>query len=461
MPSKNKKAKKMPNSNMAQTPVPENLLKIVTDMCADLTLTFPEYASFWSKWHWDTLQSMEIEEKNRTIQDLFEYLLTVFPERFFDILYKNEDIFKVDSLLPTCFLPGVEFKTLYNCEGVSENTRNIMWNYLQLILFTILGSVQDKNRFGQSGNIFDGIDETELFSKLTDTMKNMTDFFQNMHSNEEDKHETEEKQPDSQEIPLPPQMPNIKELHEHLKGLFDGKIGALAKELAEEITGDLSSILGDDAQNVKSTQDVIKQLMKNPAKISELIKTIGNKIKTKISSGEVSQEELMKEATELLGKMKDMGGGMDQFKEMFKNMGVPMPNIPKNARVDMNAVNRMTQNQSMRERLKKRMLAKKAAETASAVSYTNASTTFPASSPNATVLRTSTLGSPPGMGHTERVASSLLTSKVALPPEKFGTMTTDDILKISQQFGLDLESNEGLKVGTNANVNKNKKKKKG
>jgi len=200
-----------------------------------------------------------------------------------------------------------------------------------------------------------------------------------------------------------------------LKGLFDGKIGALAKELAEEITGDLSSILGDDAQNVKSTQDVIKQLMKNPAKISELIKTIGNKIKTKISSGEVSQEELMKEATELLGKMKDMGGGMDQFKEMFKNMGVPMPNMPKNARVDMNAVNRMTQNQSMRERLKKRMLAKKAAETASVAS--TASYTPPCQS----------------------------------------VMTAEDILKISQQFGLDLESNEGLNVV----ANKNKKKKKG
>lgn len=410
MPSKNKKSKKMPASNTSQSQVqvPENLLKIITDMCADLTLTFPEYASYWSKWHWDTLHSMEIEEKNRTIQELFEYLLTVFPERFFDILYKNEDIFKVDSPVPTCFLPGVEFKTLYNCEGVSENTRNIMWNYLQLTLFTILGSVQDKNRFGQSGNIFDGIDETELFSKLTDTMKNMTEFFQNMHSNEEDKMDNEEKPSDSQEIPLPPQMPDIKGLHEHLKGLFDGKIGALAKELAEEITGDLSSILGEDAQNVKSTQDVIKQLMKNPAKISELIKTIGNKIKTKISSGEVSQEELMKEATDLLGKMKDMGGGMDQFKEMFKNMGVPMP---KNARVDMNAVNRMTQNQSMRERLKKRMLAKKTAETAA----------MP-------MLHTPT-----------------------------GTMTSDDILKISQQFGLDLESNEGLSVVSN----KNKKKKKG
>ena len=79
-----------------------------------------------------------------------------------------------------------------------------------------------------------------------------------------------------------------------------------------------------------------------------------------MSSGEISQEELMKEATELMNKMKDMGGGMDAFKDMFKNMGM---NIPKNARMDTNALNRMTQHQSTRERLKARMMKKQAAQT--------------------------------------------------------------------------------------------------
>jgi len=49
---------------------------------------------------------------------------------------------------------------------------------------------------------------------------------------------------------------------------------------------------------------------------------------------------------------------------MFKNMGMPMP---KNARMDMNALNRMTQQQSMRERLKARMMQKKMAEAEAAL----------------------------------------------------------------------------------------------
>ena len=429
MPSKNqKKAKRAATATPAgPVPVPpENFVKIVTDMCADLSLTFPEYASTWARWQKDTLAGLAPEAHTQEIQALFEYCLTVFPERFFDILYKNTDIFAPENPIPTQFLPGVEFKALYNCEGVSDATRNVMWNYLQLLLFTILGSVQDKTKFGPTGNLFDGIDEQDLFAKLSETMQNMTDFFQQAATTDPD---TEASIPPTGEastgaagpkmdIPLPPQMPDIKSLHEHLKGLFDGKIGALAKELAEEITGDLSSLLGEDAAQVKSTQDVLKLLMKNPAKISGLIKTIGDKLKTKINSGDVSHEELMKEATELLGKMKDMGGGagggMDQFKEMFKNMGVP---IPKGARVDMNAVNQMASQLSMRERLKKRMMEKKAGQMAQAAAL----------------------------------------AAQAAERERQASLAPQSLQELSAQYGLDLESNEGIATGAASKKKKGKK----
>ena len=418
--------------------VPDNFQKIITDMCADLTRTFPEYASAWAKWQPDSMQSMSSDEQKQEMQYVFEYCLTVFPERFFDILYKNEDLFKPENTVNTQFLPGVEFKALFHCEGISENTCSVMWNYLQLVLFTILGSVQDKKRFGETGNIFDGIDENDLFSKLSDTMNNMSSFFQNMGEgggDEEDGADADENKDstktegktggdsDRQEIPLPPQtgptgsgMPNIKEIHEHLKGLFDGKIGALAKELAEDITGDFSSILGEDAKDIKTTKDVIQQLMRNPAKISQLIKTIGDKLKTKLSSGEVSQDELMKEATELLGKMKDMGGGMDQFKDLFKNMGVPMP---KNAKIDVNALSRMTKQQSTRERLKSRMEQKKAAQT------------------NA-IMQMAT-----------QFAQQQAQAQTSLP----------DLEALSRELGLDLNSKEGISSGTNTGDKKKKKKK--
>jgi len=380
MPSKNqKKAKKAAATTTESQPStitpPENFQKVIADMCTDLSVTFPEYAHLWSMWTHTSFLSMEPEARTLEIQKLFQYCVTTFPERFFDILYKNSEMFQDGSTIPTCFLPSVDFKLLFTCDGVSANTCNVLWNYLQLILFTIIGSVQDKSIFGESKNLFDGINEKDLFEKLSETMKNMSSFFQNDDADDEgdekkdesqekaenmsDDDEDEEDEKKKKSKPTGASMPNLDDLHKHLKGLFDGKIGALAKELAEEISGDLSGLLGEDMKDIRSTQDMFQKIMKNPGKISELIKTIGDKLKKKMSSGDISQEELMKEATELMSKMKDMGGGMDAFKDIFKNMGMHMP---KNAKVDTNALNRMTQQQSTRERLKARMMKKQAAQ---------------------------------------------------------------------------------------------------
>ena len=120
-----------------------------------------------------------------TINELFQYCLTIYPERFFDILYQNNDIFRnIDSIsieedidiVNTQFFPNVEFKTLFNCDGVSDNTKNTMWKYLQLVLFIVVGSSKDKNVFGDTANIFEGIDENELSDKLKETMDDMGSF---------------------------------------------------------------------------------------------------------------------------------------------------------------------------------------------------------------------------------------------------------------------------------------------
>jgi len=97
-------------------------------------------------------------------------------------------------------------------------------------------------------------------------------------------------------------MPDISKIQEHLKTLFEGKIGSLAKEMAEEISEEFKDILDGDTAGIKSSEDVIKKLMKNPKKIMDLMKTVGSKLDNKMKSGEISREELMKEASEMLGK---------------------------------------------------------------------------------------------------------------------------------------------------------------
>jgi hypothetical protein len=357
-----------------ETPkIPDNFNNVIIDFTKDLSITYPEYSFLWSKWMVDKLEDEELK-------NLFEYCLSVYPERFFDILYQNNNIFDSESETNTTFLPNVDFKLLFNCEGVSENTKKTIWKYLQLILFTVVGGVKDKTTFGETMNMFDGIDENELNEKLKETMSGISDFFSNITGNMEENNNDQSNNEERFEMPDMEKMfenmsnneefknafnnnkrggmPDMDNMQEHLKSLFDGKIGSLAKDMAEEISEEFQDILGSEDDDVKDTSDVIKKMMKNPKKIMDLMKKISGKLDTKMQNGEISRDEIMKEASDLFGKMKDMGG-TDQFTELFKNMAKNMGGMGKNMRMDTNALNRMTKQQATKDRLLKKLEAKR------------------------------------------------------------------------------------------------------
>ena len=335
------------NNNIMAT-IPENFKSTVLDLTNDLSTTFPEYTHLWS--NWSSLQDNDV-------QSLFDYCLTVFPERFFDILYQNNDIFQPESGVNTFFLPNIDFKLFFNCEGVSENTKKTLWKYLQLLLFTVVGSIKDKSGFGDTANIFDGIDEAELQNKLKETMSGINDFFNNMGINTNEANSDNNGEQTEFTFDKTNGIPNMDELHSHLQGLFDGKIGTLAKELAEEISGEFTNILGEEAGDASTTGDVLKKMMKNPKKMMDLVKKVGDKIKSKMDSGEISKDEIMKEAGDILQRMKEMGGG-DQMNEILKKFAGGMG---KNMKIDTNALNRMTKQEAMKQRLRNKLDSKKAA----------------------------------------------------------------------------------------------------
>ena len=362
---------------MENIELPENFQSALRDFCIDLSITFPEFSHLWAKW---IAPDVSLEE----LKHVYEYCITVFPERFFDILYQNNDIFNPDNEINTHFLPGVEFKFLFNCEGVTENTKRTIWKYLQLILFSVIGNVKNKATFGETMNMFQDIDEKELNTKLNETMSSLTDFFKNLSDNvgsqegSQESTASEKQDGDSSDgeddgnaesDTKPPfnkgdfskmfeNMPNMGNIQDHLKSLFDGKIGSLAKEMAAELTDDLGSMLGEDMKNVKSTDEVLKKLMANPKKIMDMMKLVGGKLDKKMNDGEFSKDDILKEASELMSKMKDMGG-TSQFNDIFKNLTKGM-GLGKNAKMDTNALNRMTKQQATRERLLKKMEAKRA-----------------------------------------------------------------------------------------------------
>jgi len=349
------------------TKVPSNFRVLVSDFTRDLSVAFPEYSYMWDKWGNEDTTDEDLEK-------LFDFCSKVYPARFFDILYQNEEIFVEGSDQDVYFFPNMSFRLIFNSEGLSENSKKIIWKYLQLMLFTIVGSMDDKNEFGDTANLFAGINENELQTKLNETMKNLAGFFEKIptpdsstnegekqESNEGEKQESNagEKQEGGdpfanifKQMPNIKGMPDISNLQDTLKTLFDGKIGALAKEMAEEIADDFKDVLGNNMDNTANPQDVIKQLMKNPAKISKLIKTVSSKLDNKMKDGSISKDEIMKEAGDMMSQMKQMGG-MDNMKEMFETMSKSM-GLGKGAKFDKNKMNQMLQREENKNKMKER-----------------------------------------------------------------------------------------------------------
>jgi hypothetical protein len=357
--------------------IPEEFQKIIKDFIADILTTFPEYDPLILKWWTRDFSALSEEEQSVKMDFIFKHSLKVFPERFFDILYQNGEMFEDSSSANTEFLPGISFKYLWKCE-ISDKTRETIWKYLQLILLALVGSMKNKDAFGDTAKLFDSINEDEFKGKLEETLGNMQKMFENV-----------DKTGGSEETPTNgvnvENLPNAEQIHDHITGMLGGKLGQLAKEIAEETAGNLNI----DMENVTDAKDVFQNLFKNPGKLMGLVKNVGSKLDERIKSGEIKESELYSEATEIMNRMKDMPG-MDNIQSMLRQMGMAggaMPNLGRNTKVDVNAMqnhlSRLEKNAKMKENMKKKaetkhtqkmaeQLAEKAAVEARAAAQKNA-----------------------------------------------------------------------------------------
>ena len=288
--------------------------KVLVDFTNDILTTFPEQKETLDDNLNAIITNFNNEEYDNTehIATVRKHCATIYPEKFFDILYQNEEIFNTDVALE--FLPGIDFNTLWKDDTVSENTRKTIWKYLQLILFTVVSDISDSSSFGDTAKLFEAIDENEFKAKLEDTINKMQETFDMNSENT-----------DASGIHMD-NMPDPEKIHEHVAGMMDGKLGKLAHEIAEETAKDLNMNMEDSS----SVQDVFQNLFKNPSKLMGLVKKVGGKLDEKIKSGEINESELLAEAGDMVKKMKDMPG-MDNIQSMLGNFG-------KNAKVNMGAM---------------------------------------------------------------------------------------------------------------------------
>lgn len=345
---------------------PEEFYKIINDFISDILITFPEYSQYISRWWNRPTENLEESKKKETLF-VFRYCVKAFPERFFDILYKNVDIFSESSEINTEFLPGIVFKKLWNLD-ISDSTKDTIWKYLQLILFSVIGSVHNSSDLGDAAKLFEAINEEELKNKLAETLEGMQNLFDASGSR------LDGIDASFSGINME-NVPNAEQLHDHINSMMGGKLGKLALELAEETANELNL----DMDNTGDAKDVFQKLFKNPGKMMSMVKNIGGKIDEKIKSGEIKESELMEEGMELLNKMKNMPG-MGDMQKMFTQMGIP--GLGKGSKINMGAMeshlNQNMKNAKIKERLRAKVQANAREKEKAATAFCNMAETKPA-----------------------------------------------------------------------------------
>jgi hypothetical protein len=330
---------------MTENNIPEEFVKVLKDFVGDLLITFPEYKPFIDKW-WKTIDYFnyidDINERNKEYENtqkqssliLFEFCKKKLPPRFFDILYQNVEIFKEDSNVDTEFFPNIHFKNLWHFD-ISDKTRDTIWKYLQLMLFSIIGTLENKDAFGDTAKLFEAINEDDFKTKLQETLNQIQNLFDiNSQDNMRENFNSND-------------LPNPEDINNHISGMLDGKLGKLATEIAEEVAGNLN-IVFNDATDMK---DILNKLMKNPTKLMELVKNVGNKLDAKIKSGELKESEMLQEATDLMNKMKNMPG-MGNIQSMLNKMGMGGVKGKVNTSAVESQLNRKFKHAQMKERIR-------------------------------------------------------------------------------------------------------------
>jgi hypothetical protein len=368
----------MEETHKPKIQIPNEFKKVIIDMTKDILVSFPEQEVNLHKELKNLVFEIDKDTLDNSLKYVFVYCKTFYPVRFFDILYQNQSIFDSENECDVQFLPGINFKTLWN-ENISDKTRETIWKYLQLVLFTVVSGVSDEKSFGDTAKLFEAINEEEFKSKLEETISQMQTLFNdNMDNNDSADNDVETNSGDENEdeedgtgtgtgtgankktngINLE-DLPNPSDIHEHVSNMMNGKLGKLAREIAEETAADLNI----NMENAESINDVFKRLIKNPTKLLSLVKNVGSKLDEKLKSGDMKESELLEEASELMKKMKNMPG-MGDLQSMFSKMGM---NAGKGGgKVNVNAMQSNLEQKikgaKNRERILRKLAERKAAE---------------------------------------------------------------------------------------------------
>jgi hypothetical protein len=232
----------------------------------------------------------------------------------------DETMFEKENIF---LLRDVNFNLIWST-NISDINKKAIWKFLQTMY--LIGKPFSSNKEDIKSLIEDYnkkmIDETDtlLLKTIKIEINYIYKIIQNLNkSKEEDKSSTPNNNTNNTDNEKLPDF------------LKNSKIGKLAQELSSELNIDELGFSDSD-----NPQDIFKNIIgKNPQKLMGLIQSIGTKIQDKLSEENLSQEELLGEAKEMMSSL----GGNEMISNIFKDpkMKGMFENMSKMFGTDLNA----------------------------------------------------------------------------------------------------------------------------
>tara|TARA_B100000902_G_scaffold389617_1_gene437091 strand:+ start:481 stop:1860 length:1380 start_codon:yes stop_codon:yes gene_type:complete len=349
-----------------ETEIEKGFEEIITEFLDQLNVTFPEYSETILKLKNQVNEASDIHET-----EVYKHCKKVFPIHFYEILYKKADLFKNNVFL----LPEINFADIWSC-NISDTTRDSIWNFLNYISFYIIKTIGNGDIFKETLNAISGIDNDDIKNQINSIVSTLEDTFGNLGNMDGGEGGVVDEGGSTDEGSGGEGSNDLgNDIFSKLSGLMDGKIGKIAKDIAEETSSsfmkDFEDLNIDETTEVpQALNQIFSKLKSNPSTIMNMMQSLGTKLNTKIKEENLTKEDLIGETGDLMKNLE----GLNDFSDIFKNMPgmagmggmgdllkkASQPNVQNRMNQQLNASKKR---ETMKEALNRRKLERQAKAT--------------------------------------------------------------------------------------------------
>ncbi len=217
-------------------------------------------------------------------------------------------------------LHGVKFGDVYK-KNYPITSKHAIWRYLHTFYLLV-------QSYPKLDRIIEKYKDNESIDRIQKSLANHDANLHNiMNSSAKFAEEIIKEQAKSTEDGKSPDMSsflNGMDENKFESEFLNSKIGNLAKEISEELNG-------DDLKCMENPDDLMKNLLSGEGGgLGNIIQKVSSKLQNKMKNGELNEEALMKEATNMMGMLNPAfskmaggmgGGGMGGMGNLFSMMG--------------------------------------------------------------------------------------------------------------------------------------------